>query len=438
LPNLLSFEVWQVPLICTWCYPKNNNTRVRGTRVKSTGIKDWGSKDKLAYWCVWNQTTNPAVCLCCKVPHRYVDLTHLASRTRRSSQTCGSRAAGWSRPAGRLCSWLELYPEPCWRSHSPPEPGSSGTAGPAATAPVCCERGFTIRLISDTPEPQWAAPSRDHWWHYTRVFFNMLLTEANCQHTWLSKLIAGGHRSTQHACMSDWPLQPETLSGNISTGQPASGLHLLQHELQSSAKTEPVTSLTWTQQLADGLCPTAATTNVPSSSQTAPTPSGRTWNGGNGKRSTAGSGNNMMMKATSTLRQPNMLVRTCRGPCCPVFPIRRETRRFYWCHRQRLNTNTSHDAPGQSPLHSALTFISWILTFMRADHSIRFGRGVFHSVVIFQQKRLLVLKEVVNVLKNSKSPWTLTCATPLASGRGSELSPWLRPPGRRQPTSPRS
>ena len=37
-------------------------------------------------------------------------------------------------------------------------------------------------------------------------------------------------------------------------------------------------------------------------------------------------------------------------------------------------------------------------TFVRADHSVRFDRRVFDSVVIFQQKRLLVLKEVVHVL----------------------------------------
>ena len=35
---------------------------------------------------------------------------------------------------------------------------------------------------------------------------------------------------------------------------------------------------------------------------------------------------------------------------------------------------------------------------MRADHPVGLGRGVLHSVVIFQQERFLVLEEVVNVL----------------------------------------
>lgn len=55
---------------------------------------------------------------------------YLAWPSRRSSQTFGSRAAGWSRPAGRLGSWPGTCPELCWRSRSPPVSDCGGTAGP--------------------------------------------------------------------------------------------------------------------------------------------------------------------------------------------------------------------------------------------------------------------------------------------------------------------
>lgn len=65
-------------------------------------------------------------------------------------------------------------------------------------------------------------------------------------------------------------------------------------------------------------------------------------------------------------------------------------------------TRDSKTSPEPEPDPSALHRHKQILTFVWSDHSVRLGWSILDSVVIFQQKRLLVLKEIIHILQAQK------------------------------------